>query len=120
MIKIPTNCELSSLASLAGMIDHALELRGYPREKRSFRAHITLARVSSQAAAQFLARSAASVPVSASFEAAGITLFQSDLRRAGPRYSPLAHFTFGQAATTTDDGSTRTRGEPNGHTVNDS
>jgi 2'-5' RNA ligase len=85
------------LAALARSLDEATARLGFPREERPFSPHLTLARVgrdlSREGAAQLaqiltgpVALAAAELGTS---PAAAVTLFQSDLGPAGPRYTPL-------------------------------
>lgn len=74
---------------------------GCPAEERGFSPHLTLGRVQrniSQLEIDSIANALSSVEVGelGHFQATGCTLFRSDLRPTGSKYTSLAHFPFGQ------------------------
>lgn len=87
------------LKQLAKQVDHWVNKLGFPRERRAFSGHLTLARVRSFNAGKAVRR----VVEQTSIETLGqqsisrITVFQSDLKPGGPIYAPLHHapLTFG-------------------------
>ncbi len=78
---------------LEGALDHA----GWPREGRRFSAHLTLCRIKSPQAGRLLVNAIEPytnvdlgvTPVN------HMTLYQSELHKQGPRYTPLGHFILG-------------------------
>jgi 2'-5' RNA ligase len=89
--------EVEALAHLAARVERALEPMGFPRERRPFAAHLTLARVKEGASPQDrrrlfdLVRSLELPPLpGATLEA--VSLMQSTLEAGGARYQCLARF----------------------------
>ena len=86
----------ATLARLADEIDRAVHRFGFDREKRAFRAHLTIGRVRSQRGLRELSarlgalESGSAEPVPWPVEE--FHLVQSILRPDGPAYTPLAHF----------------------------
>lgn len=88
--------EVERLIALQRTIDRGLETRGFAREQRPFKAHLTLARVKSQ---QGLSGFGSALAVSGSrsagaFTATDLTLFRSELTPKGAIYTTLGHFPF--------------------------
>ncbi len=82
------------LVRLAGEIESRLEAAAFPRERRTFSAHLTLARFSEPGSTEKL-RSAVRECGTLGFGehlAREFCLFQSELRPAGAQYSKLASF----------------------------
>ena len=79
------------LTELAGRIDDALSGLGFGRERRAFRAHITLGRVRGTRGVGALADSllTADGRPFGQQDVDAVTLFMSELSRAGPRYTAL-------------------------------
>lgn len=80
------------LANLAKAVDDACAALGIEREKRPFRAHVTLGRVKRELGreeAQRLQESAALRHESFSWHVRSIDIMRSDLGRAGPTYTVL-------------------------------
>ncbi|MCH9032250.1 MAG: RNA 2',3'-cyclic phosphodiesterase [candidate division Zixibacteria bacterium] len=78
------------LRNFVNKIEEALELIGFPKEKRSFKPHLTLGRVREREDVSALARILESykietIPVTLD----RVILFKSDLRPTGPIYTPL-------------------------------
>ncbi len=84
-----------ALAALERDLDDALLELGFPREKRPFHGHVTLARVRHQAGAL----AALTLPrIDAGFAMAQeITLYRSDLLRTGAEYNALSRHPLGDA-----------------------
>lgn len=85
------------LKALQRSIEAAAEEIGCPREDRPFSPHLTLGRVQKSASHEEIneishALAAVTVGELGRFQAAGFTLFRSDLQPSGPIYTPLAHF----------------------------
>ena len=83
------------LVTLHQSVEAAMEPLGFPRENRSFKPHVTLAR----ARARFGAPASIKPPILANPELPGelftveaLTLFRSDLRREGAVYSAVERF----------------------------
>ncbi|GAB4190165.1 MAG: RNA 2',3'-cyclic phosphodiesterase [Roseiflexaceae bacterium] len=86
--------DLAALERTQAAVVNALEPLGFPREQRPFRAHLTLGRVRRDAPPADQARLGAVLatlpaPPPLSWEADQVVLFQSELLREGPRYTPL-------------------------------
>jgi 2'-5' RNA ligase len=87
----------AALVRLAEEIDQAVHPFGFDREKRAFRAHLTIGRVKSQRGLRELSARLAGLddgpaePVPWPIEE--FHLVQSILRPDGPEYTPLARFT---------------------------
>jgi len=77
------------LAALSESIGDELEPLGFPREKRAFRPHVTLARLRSPKPVELTVS-----PAPLSFPVERISLFESHLRRPAPLYEELATFPF--------------------------
>jgi 2'-5' RNA ligase len=81
-----------ALASLAGAVEEALVLLGFPRDARAFSAHVTLGRVReprrNPALAEALTRAA--VVELGSTRVDRVVLMRSDLSPRGARYSELS------------------------------
>jgi 2'-5' RNA ligase len=77
------------LQSAAGSIEDALELAGFDRSDREFRAHLTIGRARTQGNLQGVAGEIArnSGRAWGEFRAQGIHLVQSRLSRQGPQYT---------------------------------
>jgi 2'-5' RNA ligase len=89
--------EVEALARLAARVEAALEPMGFPRERRPFAAHLTLARVREGASPQDRRRLFDLVrslelppPPGATLET--VSLMQSTLEAGGARYQCLARF----------------------------
>lgn len=85
------------LFRLQKAIEDAADRAGYPREDRPFSPHLTLGRVRREASPGELALLSETItrqPVNllGSMSVKQFVLFRSDLRPAGPIYTPLAHF----------------------------
>jgi 2'-5' RNA ligase len=83
----------AELISFQGRVAEALELRGFPRERRRFTAHLTLARVRERQTVDperlVAAMESLNALASPPFSAGELTLFQSELRPGGAVYTPL-------------------------------
>jgi len=84
------------MAALQAAVENALAGCGFPREERSFRPHLTLARIKSPrgltgASALMDGRSDYRA---GSFVGRSVTLFQSTLTPKGAIYTELAQFPF--------------------------
>lgn len=77
------------LAGLAESIGDALEPLGFPREKRAFQPHVTLARLKRPAPVELT-----TPPKPLPFPVERISLFESHLQRPAPVYEELATFPF--------------------------
>jgi 2'-5' RNA ligase len=79
------------LAGLAGRVDEALAERGWPRDERSYRAHLTLARTDGapggRSAADAVAKAAAGLRTG--FTAAEVALMETRSGRGPARYERL-------------------------------
>lgn len=82
------------LAAVATAVTEAMEAIGFPRERRAFTAHVTLARMDPPGSVDLAA--VAVEPVR--FTVDRVTLFQSHLGRPAPRYEALATFPFRREA----------------------
>lgn len=100
--------EESRLKDLAGRVEDALGLAGYPRERRGFTAHITLGRLKEgrrhgggQEAAETrqLAEGLATLKEAlfGKIKLENISLMRSELEPGGSKYSRLAEIRFGGA-----------------------
>jgi len=89
--------DVSGLSELAGRIDAALEPLGFPRERRPFAAHVTLARVPDDVPAS-VRRSLPDVVARCTSRPlprlvlSELALIRSVLRQGGSRYERLASF----------------------------
>jgi 2'-5' RNA ligase len=83
----------AELISFQGRVAEALEPRGFPRERRRFTAHLTLARVRERQTVDperlVAAMESLNALASPPFAAEELALFQSDLRPGGAVYTPL-------------------------------
>ena len=89
--------DVEKLASLAGQVEAALAPLGFPRERRPFAAHLTLARVPDQAPAAERRQLATMIerfelPPMPSMVLTEVSLMQSILGPAGSVYRRLASF----------------------------
>jgi 2'-5' RNA ligase len=82
------------LKALAGRIESQLDIIGFPREKRPFSVHLTLGRLRSSKGIGQLAAKIRSVQDReiGSFQVDRVVLMRSDLRPAGPIYTPFKEF----------------------------
>lgn len=84
------------LAALAQDLETSLAARGFPREERPFRGHLTLGRVNGPKGLADLGRGlerlAAAEQDRVEWPVGSFQLVKSDLRPAGPIYTPLAEF----------------------------
>jgi RNA 2',3'-cyclic 3'-phosphodiesterase len=96
--------DIDALSRLQAAIEEDLETRGFPRESRPFRPHLTLGRVRQPRGqipglADALSRAAAEpdgeLPL---LTVDGLTLFRSDLTQHGAVYTRLERYPFGEAA----------------------
>ena len=86
--------ETESLEQLQATLTQMLERLGFTREARPFRAHLTLGRVRRDATFQQqeqLGQAISALPQihPISWQVTQVTLFQSELLQAGPRYTAL-------------------------------
>ena len=88
---------MKALLEMADAIERQAEVLSLRREERSFAAHVTIGRVRSPKNRRVLADTLRSLVwrPPRSFRASTITLYQSVLGSAGPRYSVLAEFPLG-------------------------
>lgn len=88
--------ETAKLIGLQQAIDGGLEARGFQRQERPFRAHLTLARIKSPQGLAGIDRMLTENgnESAGSFEAKGLTLFKSELTPQGAIYTVLADFPF--------------------------
>jgi len=89
--------EVEGLARLAARVDAALEPLGFPRERRPFAAHLTLARVKEGASPQDRRRlfdlvRSLELPPLPSLTLEAVSLMRSTLEPGGARYQCLARF----------------------------
>lgn len=85
------------LRALQEDLEGALDSAGWPREGRRFSAHLTLCRIKAPQAGRLLVDAIepfAEVDMGIT-PIDHMTLYQSELRKQGPRYTPLGHFTLG-------------------------
>jgi len=83
------------LRELAERVERGVVATGLAPEKRAFRAHLTLGRLRNR---RFPSLEAASGDEAEPFPVRDVVLYQSDLERTGPRYTPLERLSFGAAA----------------------
>ncbi|MBV9280730.1 MAG: RNA 2',3'-cyclic phosphodiesterase [Chloroflexi bacterium] len=88
---------LDRIRHLAGAVNDELASRGFEREDRPFKAHITLARVRDEASpgsrrhlGETLLAVRSARRISGRIPVDHVTIMRSDLGRAGPTYTPLA------------------------------
>jgi len=88
--------EAERLIALQRVIDQELESRGFGKEERPFRGHLTLARIKSPQGLSGIEKMLAErgSESAGSFVAKVLTLFKSDLTPQGAIYTPLADFSF--------------------------
>ncbi len=88
--------DLAPLAQLQQQVEQALESTGFPREKRQFAPHLTLARVrpeSARALAPRIAEAVGAVPAPhGAIEVRKVSLMRSTLGPGGAVYEELAAF----------------------------
>ncbi len=89
--------DVEGLAALAERIDVALEPRGFPRERRPFAAHLTLARVPDETPPAERRRlsellSTYQIPAQPSMTLTEVSLMQSTLGPGGAVYRKIASF----------------------------
>lgn len=89
--------DVEELARLADGVERALEPLGFPREKRPYSPHLTLARVPDHATVEQRLRLASLLesyrpPPPVGFEVRSVSLMQSFLEPGGARYQRLAAF----------------------------
>ena len=91
--------QIDLLAELHRLLEDGLEARGFARERRPFRPHLTLARIKQKLDTRGLQESLQDVgayrPVE--FQLSELTLFKSDLRPKGALYTPLQRVPLGKA-----------------------
>ncbi|MCK9230446.1 MAG: RNA 2',3'-cyclic phosphodiesterase [Syntrophales bacterium] len=86
------------LSGLRKRIESELDALGCRKEKRSFKPHVTLGRVTSVMEAVPGLKEAMDLQKTGeepSFTVRGLTLFRSDLHPRGARYTPLERYPFG-------------------------
>ena len=94
--------ETGQLEALQRAIDVELGRLGFPKEKRAFRPHLTLARVrrrASRAEVEALGRSVAEQDVGelARMQVEGVSVIKSDLRPEGAVYTEIFRASLGEA-----------------------
>lgn len=84
----------SELKALADLLECHLERIGFPRENRSFSPHMTLGRVKSPRNASKLSQALEQVRDEdfGDFEVNLVSVMKSDLKPAGPIYTPMVEF----------------------------
>lgn len=84
--------EIEALELLCSKIENELESLGFPREKRGFKAHLTLARFKERIQPEDLLSAFKELGAYAPkpFSARQLVLYKSDLRPQGAVYTPLA------------------------------
>jgi 2'-5' RNA ligase len=89
--------DTAALIGLQAAIDSRFEAVGFAREKRPFKAHLTLGRFNGHVDAGRLADVVLAFGdfMSDPFTVGAVTLFKSDLRPSGAVYSPLARIPLG-------------------------
>ena len=93
---IGTDGDVKGLIALQAAVENALAGCGFPREKRSFRPHLTLARIKSPRGftGASVLMDGSSDYRAGSFVGRSVTLFQSTLTPKGAVYTELAQFPF--------------------------
>jgi len=88
---------MQELAALQAQVETALEAAGFTREERPFRPHLTIGRMKGERRIDGLDKAVEEHRdfAAGSFTAKEMVLFRSDLKPAGPVYTPLARFTLG-------------------------
>jgi 2'-5' RNA ligase len=91
-----TGGDVNRLVALQASIEDGLAVRGFPKEERSFRPHLTIARIKSPKGLTGASRLAEtrSDYRAGSFTAEGVSLFQSTLTPRGAVYTELAKYHF--------------------------
>ncbi|MFQ5707374.1 MAG: RNA 2',3'-cyclic phosphodiesterase [bacterium] len=79
----------NQLTNLAQKIDHELGKMGFPREKRKFSPHLTIARVKSRLSENFVARLQQEAFHGGEVRVAEIVVVKSDLKPRGAEYTVL-------------------------------
>lgn len=94
---VGVNGDVSALEAIAGAVEEALEPLGFPRDKRGFNAHLTVARIRDgtsvgdrQRAAEVLHGSARDSTIEIDVNA--VSLMRSTLRPSGATYDCLVSF----------------------------
>lgn len=83
--------QAAAAQQLQGRLEERLAAAGFPREEKSFKPHLTLARIKSIADPRRLAEGLAACRLPpASFQVERIVLFESVLHPTGARYTELA------------------------------
>ncbi|HLE96387.1 MAG TPA: RNA 2',3'-cyclic phosphodiesterase [Candidatus Thermoplasmatota archaeon] len=90
--------EAEPLRRIAERLDTALEPLGWPRERRPFAAHMTVARARSSAGSDRARAAMERTDVSGDVDVRRILLFRSELSRAGPKYTPRLDVPLGGGA----------------------
>ncbi len=92
--------DVAVLGGLALELEDRLAALGFPRERRPFRAHITLARASRRGDLRGVDRAASSEAAfrGTPFSVTHLTLYESRLRPGGPDYIPRQRIPLGRAA----------------------
>ena len=89
---------IEAIARIARSLEHAARQCGFPRERRPFRAHVTLGRVKGGhglRALEPLLATVGSTLDSDPFQAPSITLYRSELTPSGARYTAVARRVLG-------------------------
>ena len=88
---------MQELAALQAQVETALEAAGFAREERPFRPHLTIGRMKGERRIDGLDKAVEEHKdfAAGSFTAKEMVLFRSDLKPAGPVYTPLARFKLG-------------------------
>ena len=88
--------EVERLIAMQKAIDQGLEPCGFPKEKRPFQAHLTLARIKSPQGLSGIedVLTEKKSESAGKFTATGLTLFKSELTPKGAIYTILGHFPF--------------------------
>jgi len=88
---------MKELADLQAQVETALEAAGFAREERPFRPHLTIGRMKGERRIDGLDKAVEDHKgfAAGKFTATEMVLFRSDLKPAGPVYTPLARFRLG-------------------------
>ena len=99
-----------ALVALAARLDDVLSRRGFPRERKPVKAHLTLARIKTYAGEAAAARTLQTVPQAdaGSFQVDRFALMRSTLKPDGSEYSVLREFELKVQTYSKDDHSERT------------
>ena len=82
--------EAGSLQKINEILETECEKKGFSREKRNFKAHLTIARLREpQKSSELIRTHMASEFTAISFTVGEIIVFQSELQRNGSRYTPI-------------------------------